>query len=225
MQLVSFFNAFELTKFESVRKIKYKKGKKVVPTHLEYTGVHKHTQTEIQLFVYNDLDLAEFHEFDVYEMEKHVDLTKSNWINLHGLNDIDIIKRIGDYLKVDNFMLSDILNTAKRTKLDEYHDTLFFNIKSLLPAEDSNDITVEQISFLLKNGILVSFQEKRSDFFTHIRERIRTHSGIVREKKADYLLFLLLYGFCCFQNNFRPFLKHRLIEYLLKSLHNVPPLR
>lgn len=192
MQLVSFFNAFELTKFESVRKIKYKKGKKVVPTHLEYTGVHKHTQTEIQLFVYNDLDLAEFHEFDVYEMEKHVDLTKSNWINLHGLNDIDIIKRIGDYLKVDNFMLSDILNTAKRTKLDEYHDTLFFNIKSLLPAEDSNDITVEQISFLLKNGILVSFQEKRSDFFTHIRERIRTHSGIVREKKADYLLFLLL---------------------------------
>jgi magnesium transporter len=39
---------------------------------------------------------------------------------------------------------------------------------------------------------LVSFQEKRSDFFTHIRERIRTHSGIVRDKKADYLLYLLL---------------------------------
>jgi magnesium transporter len=62
----------------------------------------------------------------------------------------------------------------------------------LLPEEDSNNIKVEQISFLLKNGILVSFQEKRSDFFTHIRERIRTHSGIVRTKKADYLLFLLL---------------------------------
>ena len=39
---------------------------------------------------------------------------------------------------------------------------------------------------------MVSFQEKRSDFFTHIRERIRTHSGIVRTKGADYLLFLLL---------------------------------
>lgn len=26
----------------------------------------------------------------------------------------------------------------------------------------------------------------------HIRERIRTHSGIVRDKKADYLLYLLL---------------------------------
>jgi magnesium transporter len=99
---------------------------------------------------------------------------------------------VGDFLHVDNFMLSDILNTTKRTKLEEYHDILFFNIKSLLPIEHSDSISVEQVSFLLKNGVLVSFQEKRSDFFTHIRERIRTHSGIVRDKKADYLLYLLL---------------------------------
>lgn len=175
-----------------MRKIKYKKVKKVQPSLLEYTGIHKFTQTEIQLFVYNDTDLAEFHEFDVNEIGKHIDFNKVNWINVHGLNDTDLIVKIGEFLDVDNFMLSDILNTTKRTKLDEYHDTLFFNIKSLLPDGDSNNIMVEQISFLLKNGILVSFQEKRSDFFTHIRERIRTHSGIVRTKKADYLLFLLL---------------------------------
>ena len=175
-----------------MRKIKYKKGKKVQPTLLEYTGVHKYTQTEMQLFVYDTNDLAEFHEFEVSEIPEHVDFDKTNWLNVHGLNEIDVVKEIGDCLIVDNFMLSDILNTTKRTKLEEYHDTLFFNIKSLLPEEDSNNINVEQISFLLKNGILVSFQEKRSDFFTHIRERIRTHSGIVRDKKADYLLYLLL---------------------------------
>ena len=117
---------------------------------------------------------------------------KVNWVNIHGLNDTNVIKEVGDFLQVDNFMLGDILNTTKRTKLDEYHEVLFFNIKSLLPVENSDNIAVEQISFLLKNGILVSFQEKRSDFFTHIRERIRTHSGIVRDKKADYLLYLLL---------------------------------
>ncbi len=175
-----------------MRKIKYKKGKKIQPTLLEYTGVHKYTQTEIQLFVYNTDDLAEFSEFDVNEIHKHVDFTKINWLNVHGLNDLELIKSIGDCLKVDNFMLSDILNTTKRTKLEEYHDVLFFNIKSLLPVENSDTIAVEQISFLLKNGILASFQEKRSDFFTHIRERLRTHSGIVRDKKADYLLYLLL---------------------------------
>ena len=125
-------------------------------------------------------------------MRKSIDLEKVNWLNVHGLNDIDTIKAIGAFLEIDNFILSDILNTTRRTKLDELHDVLFFTIKSILPTENSNNISVEQISFLIKDGILVSFQEKRSDFFTHIRERIRTHSGIVRTKKADYLLYLLL---------------------------------
>lgn len=175
-----------------MRKIKYKKGRKVIPSFFDYTGVHKQIKTELQLFVYDTNDVTECEELNVYEIGANINLKKVNWLNIHGLNNIQVIKSVGDYLKVDNFMLGDILNTTKRTKLDEYHDVLFFNIKSLLPIENSDNINVEQISFLLKNGILVSFQEKRSDFFTHIRERIRTHSGIVREKKADYLLYLLL---------------------------------
>ena len=175
-----------------MRKIKYKKGRKVQPTILEYTGSHKSIKTEMQLFVYDTNDLTEYAEFRTAQIHKCFDNSKVNWLNIHGLNDIEIIKSIGEHLNVDNFMLGDILNTSKRTKLDEYHDVLFFNIKSLMPIDNSDNINVEQISFLLKNGILVSFQEKRSDFFTHIRERIRTHSGIVRDKKADYLLYLLL---------------------------------
>jgi magnesium transporter len=163
-----------------------------VPTFLEYTGVHKNNETEMQFFVYDDQTLFESKEF-IFEMLKpNVDLNKTNWLNMHGLNEIDKIKEIGNYLKIDNFILGDILNTTKRTKIEEYNDILFFNIKSLLPIENSENFDVEQISFILKNGLLVSFQEKRSDFFTHIRERIRTHSGIVRTRKVDYLLYLLL---------------------------------
>jgi magnesium transporter len=175
-----------------VRKIKYKKGRKVQPSVLEYTGVYKDLHTQMQLFVYSEEDLIEYHDFNVSNLSKTLDLTKVNWLNIHGLNDAELIKSVGAYLEVDNFILGDILNTTRRTKLDELHDLLFFNVKSLLPAENSDNISVEQISFLIKEGVLVSFQEKRSDFFTHIRERIRTHSGIVRSKKADYLLFLLL---------------------------------
>ncbi len=175
-----------------MRKIKYKKGKKVQPFTLEYTGVHKNTDSEMQLFVYDDLNVSEFECFNVTDLEKCIDYQKTNWLNIHGLNDLHLLKSIGDYFKIDNFMLADILNTAKRTKIEEQRDVLFFNIKSLLPAENSDSIKVEQISFLIKEGILISFQEKRSDFFTHIRERIRTHSGIVRTKKADYLLYILL---------------------------------
>lgn len=175
-----------------MRKIKYRKGRKVQPTFLDYTGIHKDTKTEIQLFVYDNKELTEFENFNVQALAGTIAIDRINWLNIHGLNDVAIIQEIGVFLNADNFMMADIMNTTKRTKLDEYHDVLFFSIKSLLPVQNSDNILAEQISFLLKKNIVVSFQEKRSDFFTHLRERLRTHSGIVREKGADYLLFLLL---------------------------------
>ncbi len=175
-----------------LRKIKYKKGRKVQPTHLEYTGNHKDTPTEIQLFVYGIDDVSEINELHVSEIEANVDILKVNWLNVHGLNEPKIIAEIGAQFEADAFIIGDILNTTKRTKLEEYHNILFFNVKSILPIEDSDNIKYEQISFILKDNVLISFQEKRSDFFTHIRERIRTNSGVVRTKKADFLLYLLL---------------------------------
>ncbi|HSN48786.1 MAG TPA: magnesium and cobalt transport protein CorA, partial [Flavobacterium sp.] len=175
-----------------MRKIKYKKGRKLQPYNLEYTGIHKKTDSEMQLFVYDDSNLYESEDFRVSDLNKIIDITQTNWLNIHGLNDLDFLKSISDYFKIDNFLLADILNTTRRTKIEEQQDVLFFNIKSLLPAANADNFSAEQISFLIKDGILISFQEKRSDFFTHIRERIRTHSGIVRTKKADYLLYILL---------------------------------
>ncbi|HEX8016160.1 MAG TPA: magnesium/cobalt transporter CorA, partial [Flavobacterium sp.] len=171
---------------------KYKEGRKLQHTTLEYTGAHKDHESEMQLFVYDDADVVEYEKFTVLALNSCFDYTKNNWLNIHGLNNIDLIKTIGDHFKLDDFLLADILNTTKRTKLEEQQDVLFFNIKSLLPSEYSDGLKVEQLSFILKDGILISFQEKRSDFFTHIRERIRTHAGIVRTKKVDYLLYLLL---------------------------------
>jgi magnesium transporter len=175
-----------------MRKIKYKKGRKLQHITLEYTGIQKEHKTEMQLFVYNDNDVIEYEKFTVAALNTCIDYSKNNWLNVHGLNDIDLIKIIGTHFKLDDFLLADILNTTKRTKLEEQQDVLFFNIKSLLPSEYSDNISVEQISFILKDGILISFQEKRSDFFAHIRERLRTHAGIVRTKRVDYLLYLLL---------------------------------
>lgn len=175
-----------------MRKIKYKKGRKVSPWNLEYSGNHQDIKTEVQLFVYDDENLTECSDHKTNQLFQDIDLNKINWLNVHGLNEIEPISDIGNFFKIDNFIISDILNTTKRTKIEEYNDVLFFNIKSLLPIVNTEQIGVEQISFLLKKNVLVSFQEKKSDFFTHIRERIRTHSGIVREKGADYLLFLLL---------------------------------
>ena len=175
-----------------MREIKFKKIRKSQTNSLEYTGRHKKFESQIQLFVYDDFEVTEYSDFAIEDLKKCILKGKINWLNLHGLNEIEIIETIGEFFKIDNFLLSDILNTTRRTKVEESSHNLFFNIKSLLPTENSDNISAEQISFLIQDGVLISFQEKRSDFFTHIRERIRDHSGMVRLKKADFLLYLLL---------------------------------
>jgi len=108
------------------------------------------------------------------------------------LHDVELIKKVGEMLHIEPFVVSDILNVSRRSKMEELDHILFFSIKSILPNHNNDQVHVEQISFVLKDNVLVSFQEKKSDFFTHIRERIKTHSGIVRKKRNDYLLYLLL---------------------------------
>ena len=188
-----------------MRKIKYKKGRKIQHINLEYTGVHKDYESEMQLFVYDDVSITEYEKLLPTALQSCFDYSKNNWLNIHGLNDIDLIKAVGSRFQINEFLLADILNTTKRTKLEEQQDVLFFNIKSILPSEHSDNIQVEQISFVLKEGILLSFQEKRSDFFAHIRERLRLHAGIVRTRKVDYLLYLLFSPRLYFNGTLEPF--------------------
>lgn len=175
-----------------MRKIKYKKGRKIQPAQVEYTGIYKDKETELQLFVYNDESLIEFQKISIDEFFKSKVDTKSNWLNIHGLNNVELIKSLTENLKLNPLIVSDIVNISRGTSLDELDNTLFFSVKSILPNEDKESISIEQISFLLQEDLVVSFQEKRGDFFTHIRERLRTNTGIVRKKKVDFLLYLLL---------------------------------
>lgn len=180
----------------NMKRIKYKKVRKVQPNYYEYTGVHKTDPVEMQLFVYDDAGYEEYKKVSLVRVKKEIEdelqTDDVKWFNIHGLHDVEIIKEIGEMLGVEPFIISDILNVSRRSKIEELDEILFFSIKSVLPDNDFDSVAVEQISFLLKDNVLVSFQEKKSDFFTHIRERIKTHSGIVRKRKNDYLLYLLL---------------------------------
>jgi magnesium transporter len=184
-----------MTNYYVLKRIKYTKGK-VHSNYLEYTGIHITDPVQMQLFVYDDLGYEEYKKVALLKAKKEIeDLQQSEdvkWLNVHGLHHVELIKEIGEMLNLEHFIIADILNVTRRSKIEELDGVIFFSIKSILPDDDYDSVRVEQISFLLKDNLLVSFQEKKSDFFTQIRENIKTHSGIVRKKKNDYLLFLLL---------------------------------
>lgn len=177
-----------------MRKVRYKKSRKSKISIFEYTGIHTTEPVAFQLFIYDTEKLHEFNNISAAEIQKklaELPKTSTAWLNVHGLHDVAKILKIKEVLNIDNYIISDVLNVSARTRIEELDDFLFFSVKSIL-QEESEQIKVEQISFLLKENLLVSFQEIKSDYFMFIRERIRNSEGIVRRKGADYLLFLLL---------------------------------
>jgi magnesium transporter len=179
-----------------VKKINYKKVRKLQPNNFEYTGRHKSVPVEMQLFVYNESKYEELknvgYEQAVRRCVANTGTEEVKWLNVHGLHNTELIRNIGESLNVQSYIIDDILNTSRRTRVEDLDEVLFFSVKSVLPEEEEGSVKTEQISFLLKDDQLISFQEKKSDYFTHIRERIRTGTGVIRKRKNDYLLFLML---------------------------------
>jgi len=88
--------------------------------------------------------------------------------------------------------MEDILSVGQRPKLEEYKDYVQAVIKTLELDSTEEIIEYEQLTFILKENILVTFQEKTGDVFDSVRNRIKEAKGSIRKRGADYLLYALL---------------------------------
>lgn len=144
----------------------------------------------LELISYNKVEYDKYDNLLVADMLKKLNPERVNWINLDGLQDKEIIKAIQEHFKLHALLVEDILDD-QRPKAEEYEDYLFFTLKMLYSIKQGT-IEYEQISFVLGNNYLISFQEKEGDLFDQFRERIRLDQGRVRKKGADYLLYRLI---------------------------------
>tara|TARA_R110001583_G_scaffold74038_1_gene205326 strand:+ start:8467 stop:9522 length:1056 start_codon:yes stop_codon:yes gene_type:complete len=165
--------------------------KKINPSTPIFTGVKYSDELKMQLFIYNENEYVENSTFYEKDFNGFTDETKQYWLNTHAIHDTEQITSICKKAKIHDLVIQDILDVNQRPKFQEYEDYWFFSMKSILPS-NSIDIESEQLSFILGKNYLISFQEKKSDHFEHVRHRIREHLGILRERGTDYLLFLLL---------------------------------
>jgi magnesium transporter len=125
--------------------------------------------------------------------ENEIDEDHTCWLNYHGLSQRENIEKLCDNLKIERLCVDSIFTETRRAKVEEYDNYMFFSIKSALSSDNEDDLLIsEQISFVLSHDYLISFQEKPSDYFTAIRERIKNNKGVIRKKSSDFLLFRML---------------------------------
>jgi magnesium transporter len=117
----------------------------------------------------------------------------THWLNFHSMADGENIMRLCNRLGIDRLIQEDLFKGTKRPRIEEYDKYVFFSIISALPTDKmSFDLNKERISFILGDNYLVSFQERSSDHFTEVRERLEMRKGKICYKGPDFLLFRML---------------------------------
>lgn len=162
------------------------------PGSLVHLGERREEAVKLSVI---DYDLENLNIRDLQSVEEAFPFKNSptvSWLNLAGLHDTEILQKIGNHFGIHPLVMEDVLNTGHQPKSEIYDDYLFFIIKMINYDEKEKRLDYEQVSMILGENFLISFQEKAGDLFNPVRQRIETTKGRLRKQGPDYLLYALL---------------------------------
>ncbi len=162
------------------------------PGTIIYTGAPKEGETDIALYTYDQENINVFETTSLDEISSKIVAGKVNWINFNSLHQVELIAQAGIQFNIHNLTLEDIAHVGHQPKMEEYENYLFMTMKMIKPNQERDEFMVEQISFILTEDHLISFQEQTGDPFDNIRDRLMAGKGKARGRGPDYLLFLLM---------------------------------
>jgi magnesium transporter len=157
-----------------------------------HVGEERSEKIKLSVISYDEVN---FQEQEVDAVEKAVAFRKKGsvmWLNVDGVHKPEIIEQVGRSFGVHPLVLEDIADTGQRPKMEDFDDYIFVTLKMFRFGKKEKEIKTEQISLVLGNGFVVSFQEAEGDVFDPIRERLRNNKGRVRKAGADYLVYALM---------------------------------
>ena len=171
-----------------------KKGEKVgaPPGTLIHLGEKMSEKAKIEVIDYDATHLRESTPLEVEDCIPFKDSPTVTWINVDGLHEVEKLRTLGDSYGLHLLVLEDILDTNHRPKSEDFDEYIYIVFKMLFFDGQSNEIEAEQVSLVLGQNFVLSFQEKDGDVFDPIRDRIRQKKGRIRERGADYLAYALL---------------------------------
>lgn len=184
---------------KSVQKL-FKPKKKKKPSHkiglppasLVFTGDKKQEAVSINLITYDEGDYYE-ENIKLSQLEEHLKLQKKViWVDIVGLHDVELLENIGLLFGIHKLTLEDILSLDQRPKMEVFEEYIFATLKMIQCPSPESPILDEQVSFILHENVLLTFQEKKGDVFQFVRDRLKDPKRAIRQRASDYLLYALL---------------------------------
>jgi magnesium transporter len=115
----------------------------------------------------------------------------SYWIEIKGFNSEALFETLHTSLGVNRLVLEDITRTYQRPKIEEY-EHYDFAVSRMLHFDENQDLDNVQVSFVLLDNALLTFQESYADCLDPIRNRIKIGKGNIRTGGSSYLMYALM---------------------------------
>ncbi|PTB93455.1 magnesium and cobalt transport protein CorA [Marivirga lumbricoides] len=157
-----------------------------------YTGIRTDIPFSISVFSYSATDIIEKENISIEELKALSDSEKYLWVNIEGIHHVDEVKSICDFYEIHPLTMEDILSVEQRPQIDESENYLFIALKMLQFDQENRKTLGEQVSFILRENMVITFQEKKGDTFEAVRVRLRAGKGRIRNGGSDYLLYALI---------------------------------
>jgi magnesium transporter len=162
------------------------------PGTLVYVGEKRVETVRISYFDYDEQNFAEKQVSNIEECFPFKTTPTVTWINIDGLHDIQIIDKLGMEFELHPLLLEDILSTRQRPKIEDFDKHFFIVLRMLRYNDGEQTVESEQVSIVLGQNFVISFQEQVGDVFEQIRDRIRNAKGRIRKMGPDYLAYSLI---------------------------------
>lgn len=173
----------------------FKHSKKKVgqpPGSLMYTGKYREEPVSISVFDYDDHDFEEKIIEDRRDILSYRDKKSTTWIIIDGVQDIALVEMICKHYNIHPLTIEDILHPEQRPKIEDSEEYIFIVLKMMNYDEKNGYVHSEQVSIILGENFVLSFQEVLGDTFEGVRNRLRSGKGSIRKNGADYLMYALI---------------------------------
>lgn len=168
------------------------RNKGMAPGSLVFIGQRKMDHTRLSLLNYQPDGVDEEEVDSLDELESHLSSDSVTWLNLEGLQNTQLIDQLGKKLDLHPLLLEDVLDTTQRPKIEQHKDYLFLVLKMLRYDKEVDKIIAEQVSVVVHEKFVVTFQEVTGDVFEPLRNRVRHATTKIRHRGADYLAYALM---------------------------------
>lgn len=134
----------------------------------------------------NRMAIRDFNEFLATPRPSNVHV---RWFNIDGLN-AHAVQQFQSHFEFHLLVAEDILSVYERPRSQDYGSYLFMVFRQIMMHHKK--WINEQISLLLYEDTLVTFQEVEGDLLEPIRARLERDNSRFRNGKADYLMYAIL---------------------------------